>query len=143
MASSGKGARKTAKNQEYRALAAFRYHIRRYLDLSDRTARSEGIEPKQYQLLLAIRGIPDDSEPTVGNLAQQLHLRHHSAVELVNRAEANDLVERSRSGTYVRVRLTRKGQRVLEKVVEKRLKDLRVAGPVLVSALQDLLEQDR
>jgi DNA-binding MarR family transcriptional regulator len=131
--------RKTAKNSDYRALAEFRYHIRRYLDFSDQAARAAGIESKQYQLLLSIRGLPEDVEATVGSLAQQLHLRHHSAVELINRAETNDLVERSRVGTRVLVRLTKKGQRVLARVVEKRLRELQVAGPGLVDALQRLI----
>src|SRR5881396_1596981 len=130
--------RKTAKDSDYRALAAFRYHIGRYLEFSDQAAKAAGIEPRQYQLLLAIRGLPETVEPTVGALAQQLRSRHHSTVELINRAETNDLVKRSRAGTHVLVRLTRKGQRVLARAVEDRLQELRVAGPVLVKALQQL-----
>src|SRR2546422_10705052 len=103
------------KDSDYRALAEFRYHIRHYLDFSDEVARMVGIEPKQYQLLLAIRGLPPDIEPTVGSLAQQLRIRHHSTVELINRTEMKDLVERTRSGSYVFVRLTRKGERLLER----------------------------
>src|SRR2546422_6740046 len=104
---------KTATDSDYRALAEFRYHIRRYLDFSDQAAKAAGIEPRQYQLLLAIRGLPETIEPTVGALSQQLRSRHHSTVELINRAETNDLVKRSRAGAHVFVRLTRKGERVL------------------------------
>jgi DNA-binding MarR family transcriptional regulator len=125
---------------EYRALAEFRVHIRRYLDYSDQAAKAAGIEPKQYQLLLAIKGLPDHLDPAVGTLAEQLRLRHHSTVERINRAEANDLVERSRAGTRVMVRLTRKGQRLLSRVVEERIQELRVAGPVLVKSLQHLIK---
>jgi DNA-binding MarR family transcriptional regulator len=130
--------KRTAKESDYRALAEFRYHIGRYLDFSDQAAKAAGIEPRQYQLLLAIRGLPGSAEPTVGALAQQLRSHHHSTVELINRAEANDLVQRSRDGTHVLVRLTRKGSRVLTQAVEERLEELRVAGPVLVKALQQL-----
>jgi DNA-binding MarR family transcriptional regulator len=136
-------ARKTATNSDYTALAEFRYHIRRYLDFSDRAARAAGIEPKQYQLLLAIKGLPEDTAPTVGTLAEQLHLRHHSTVELINRAEGKRLVERSRIGTRVLVRLTGKGRRVLAIAVEKRLQELRVAGPILIKALQQLTNARR
>jgi DNA-binding MarR family transcriptional regulator len=134
----GNKSEKGAKQSDYRALAEFRYHIGRYLDFSDQTARAAGIEPRQYQLLLAIRGLPDSIEPTVGALAQQLRSRHHSTVELINRAEANDLVHRMRAGTRVLVELTRDGAKVLTRAVEQRLEELRVAGPVLVKALQQL-----
>ncbi len=130
--------KRVAKESDYRALVEFRYHIGRYLDFSDEAARASGIEPRQYQLLLAIRGLPKTVEPTVGALAQQLRRHHHSTVELINRAEANGLVKRSRVGTHVLVRLTRQGQRILTEAVEERLEELRVAGPVLVKALQQL-----
>lgn len=131
------------KDADYRALAEFRYHIREYLEFSDRAARIAGIEPRQYQLLLAIRGLPEGLEPTVGVLAQQLHVRHHSAVELVNRSEVNSLVKRFRVGTRVFVRLTNKGERVLSSAVEKRLPELRAAAPLLVKALLHLTKSPK
>src|SRR4051812_1810723 len=136
-------AKRIATDEDYRALAEFRHHISRYLDSSDEAAKAAGIEPRQYQLLLAIRGLPPDVEPTIGALAHQLRSRHHSTVELVNRAEANDFVQRVRAGSYVLVQLTRKGDRVLSRAVEQRLKELRIAGPVLVNALQQLIKVDR
>src|SRR5579885_1078666 len=99
-ASTGRSKR-TAKDSDYRALAEFRYHIRRYLEFSDESAKAAGIEPKQYQLLLAIKGRTPDIQPTVGELAEQLRAHHHSTVELIDRAEANGLVTRTRSGTRV------------------------------------------
>ena len=63
----------------------------------------------------------------------------NSSVELINRAEANQLVKRSRNGARVLVKLTDKGQRVLSRGVEERLQELRVAGPALVEALQQLI----
>ena len=135
--------KKTATDADYQALAEFRYHIGRYLEFSDRTAKTAGLEPRQYQLLLAIRGLPETIDPTVGALAQRLRAHHHSTVELINRAEANELVERLRVGTHVLVRLTKKGERVLARVVDKRLQQLGVAGPALVKSLQELLNRDR
>src|SRR5207302_5890701 len=120
MASKAHQLKRTAKESDYRALAEFRYHIGRYLDFSDQAAKAAGIEPRQYQLLLALRGLPKTVEPTVGALAQQLRSHHHSTVELINRAEANDLVKRLRVGTRVLVRLTRKGERILTQAVEQR-----------------------
>jgi DNA-binding MarR family transcriptional regulator len=143
MATKGKATKQAATDSQYHALAEFRYHIRRYLDFSDQAARSAGLEPKQYQLLLALKGLPVGLLPTVTALAQQLGTRHHSTVELVNRAERNGLVRRTRSGNYVHVQLTRKGESTLARVVEERLQELRVAGPVLVKALQQLITNDR
>jgi DNA-binding MarR family transcriptional regulator len=130
---------KTITDFEYRALAEFRHHIRRYLEFSDELAKKAGLEPKQYQLMLAIKGLPEGLEPTVGVLAHQLGIRHHSAVELADRAEKNGLVERVRTGTFVFVHLTKQGERILARGVEARLEELRVAGPILVKALQKLL----
>lgn len=131
--------RKSNTDSRYRALAEFRYHIRQYLHFSDQAAKAAGLEPKQYQLLLAVRGLPDGVSPTVSALAHQLRTRHHSTVELVNRAERNGLVKRSRKGNYVMVRLTKQGERTLARVVDRRMKELRTAGPVLVKALQQLI----
>lgn len=133
-----RAAKRTVKDSDYRALADFRYHIQGYLDFSDQAARAGGSEPKQYQLLLAIKGLPKDVNPTVGVLAERLHIRHHSAVELVNRAEANKLADRTRAGSYVFVRVTKQGQRVLERAVQERLEQLHVAGPILAKTLQQL-----
>jgi len=127
-------------DDEYRALAEFRHQIRRFLHLGDQIARAVGIEPRQYELLLAIRGIPLAVEPTIGAIADQLRLRHHSAVELVNRAEVNGLVSRFREGTRVFVQLTTKGERIVANAVTARIRQLRVDGPILVEALQQLIK---
>src|ERR1051326_5620696 len=137
MATERKATQKVSSDSRYRALAEFRYHIRHYLEFSDQAAKAAGLEPKQYQLLLALRGLPDGVTPTVSVLAERLRIRHHSAVELVDRAERNGLVKRARSGNYVLVELTKKGERILSRAVDERLQELRVAGPVLVKALQD------
>jgi DNA-binding MarR family transcriptional regulator len=131
---------KTAvKDADFRALADFRYYIRHYLDLSDRAATASGVEPKQYQLLLAIRGLPADIDPTVGNIAQSLHTRQNSTVELLNRAEQNDFIKRERVGGRVFVHITAKGERLLQKIVAGRMRNLRDAGPRLVQTLQKLV----
>src|SRR5262245_61329504 len=131
-----------AQDSRYRALAEFRYHIRQYLHFSDQAAKAAGLEPRQYQLLLAIKGLPEDVAPTVSTLAHQLRILHHSTVELVNRAQRNGLVKRVRTGTYVLVQLTKKGERTLERVVDKRVRELRAAGPTLVKALQELIDSE-
>lgn len=102
--------------EDFEALARFRFAVRSYLRFSDETVREHGVTPQHYQLLLAIKGVPGREWASVGELAEQLQLRHHSTVELVNRAQGNGLVERAADpgdGRTVRVVLTDRGQRML------------------------------
>lgn len=102
--------------QDFEALARFRFAVRSYLRFSEETVREHGLTPQHYQLLLAIKGTPERDWATVGELAEQLQLRHHSTVELVNRAQGNGLVERHPDPgdrRTVRVGLTDQGQRML------------------------------
>src|SRR5690349_19938340 len=106
---------------EYQAMAELRYHIRQFLREGDAAARAAGLEPQQYLMLLAIRGMPDGSAAKIQSLADSLLVRHHSAVELVDRLEKNGYVRRARSREdrrQVLVSLLPKGQRVLERVVQ-------------------------
>lgn len=82
--------------QEFQALAEFRYQLRRFLHFSEQVARAAGIEPQQHQLLLAIKGLPEGRTASVGELADRLQIQHHSAVELINRTVERGLIERNR-----------------------------------------------
>jgi len=131
---------------DYRALSEFRYQIRRYLELADAGAKAADLPPRQYQLLLAVKGLPEGTEPTIRTLAERLGVRHHSAVELVDRLEQRGLVQRERNEShrsFVFVRITRKGESILEKLVALRKADLQTAGPILVKALTTLTKKDR
>ena len=101
---------------EWEALAAFRRELRRFLRFSEDAARSHGVTPQQHQLLLAIKGTPGRDWATIAELAENLQLRHHSVVGIVDRSEAHCLVERSRhqdDHRSVEVRLTSTGESVL------------------------------
>jgi len=129
---------------DYQALAEFRYQIRRYLAVSDQAAEAEGLPSQQYQLLLALKGLPAGMEATITNLADRLGVRHHSAVELVDRLEKRGLVKRERSDvhrSFVFVRVTKDGESMLRKLVASRKVDLKVAGPILVKTLTTLTKQ--
>lgn len=105
--------------QEFEALARFRFGIRRYLRFSEEVVRGQGLTPQQYQLLLAIKGFPERDWATVGELAERLQLRHHSVVELVNRAQRQALVRRAddpEDARVVRVLLREKGERTLARL---------------------------
>ena len=101
---------------EYRALARFRRSLREFLHFSEEAARGAGLTPAQHQLLLAIRGGDAAGPPTIGELAEALKLRHHSAVELVDRAVTAGLVERQsdpHDGRCQRVQLLPPGEEKL------------------------------
>ncbi|HTZ49005.1 MAG TPA: MarR family transcriptional regulator [Verrucomicrobiae bacterium] len=128
---------------EYRALGELRYLIRRFVQEGDVTAKQAGLEPQQYLLLLAIRGLPNGQEATISKLAERLSLRHHSTVELIDRLESHGFVKRMRSKEdrrQVLVALQPRGMKLLEKVVEQRIIELRANGRALVEAIGSLLE---
>jgi DNA-binding MarR family transcriptional regulator len=120
--------------QDFEALARFRFGIRRYLRFSEETVRSHGLTPQHYQLLLALKGFPEREWATVRELAERLQLRHHSVVELVNRAQAQGLVERAphpEDARAVRVSLTADGERILGRLSALHRDELRRMDSVL------------
>ena len=97
-------------------LAAFRYHLRRFLQFSEQAVQAAGLTPRQYQALLAIKGSAQQERLTVGELAEQLQIVYHAAVELVNRLSAQNLLERHDSlddRRKVFVKLSRRARRFL------------------------------
>jgi DNA-binding MarR family transcriptional regulator len=137
---------KRLKPGDYRALGAFRYEIRKFLAFSEKAARGAGIEPQQHQLLLAVRGLPEDTRPTIRAVAERLCVAHHTTVALVDKLEDKGLLERERSTEdrrEVLLSLTREGDAVLERLSELHHDQLRRVGPNMVSALQAILGKQR
>jgi len=133
------------KTEQYRALAELRHQIRHFLSEGDRTARASGLEPQQYLLLLMIRGLPEGQAATIRTLADRLTLKHHSAVELVDRLEANGFVRRTRARDDRRnviVSLLPRGERMLEEVARQRIDELRSNGHELVRVIDRLLDRE-
>jgi DNA-binding MarR family transcriptional regulator len=131
---------------EYRALAELRYRIRHFLREGDAVAQAVGLEPQQYLLLLTIRGLPAGEEATIRTLAERLALKHHSAVELIDRLEAHGYVRRSRGRDdrrRVLVSVLPRGERMLEEVARHRINELRSYGHELVQAIDQLLQKTR
>ena len=131
-------------SDEYRALAEFRWRLRRFLHFSEQATRAAGLEPQQHQLLLALRGFPTDQPVTIGDLAARLLLQHHSTVELVDRSARQGLVERQRDETDRRrviIRLTAAGEAVLRALSLPHREELRMAGPALAHSLDSLLRE--
>ena len=128
--------------REYRALSELRYAIRRFLEFSEGAARTADVEPQQHQLLLALKGLPEDQRPTVGAVAERLRLQHNSAVELAKRSIERGLVERLESESdrrEVLLRITRKGEGVLRRLSLAHRAELRSAAPALTKALEALV----
>ena len=119
---------------DYASLLEFRTALRRFNHWSEQQAKAVGLTHAQHQLLLAVKGHNSDQPPTIGDVADYLLLRHHSAVELVNRAQAGGLIERQRDtsdGRMVRLRLTPKGDECLEKLTTLHLSELKQLAPLL------------
>jgi len=131
---------------DYRALAEFRYQIRKFLRFSERAVRAAGIESGQYQLMLAIKGMPEGVRPRIRELANRMHIQHHSAVELVNRLGAGGYVRRERAQDDKRevlLTLTPKGERVLGELALHHHEELRSAAPGLVAALRKVMQAEK
>jgi DNA-binding MarR family transcriptional regulator len=127
---------------DYEDLLALRTGLRRFLRWSEQQAEAAGLTPAQHQLLLAIRGHPDRRGPTIGEVADYLLLRHHSAVGLVDRAEEADLVSRSRDAQdqrVVRLQLTGEGEERLEALSASHMEELHRLALRLPSAWRGLM----
>jgi DNA-binding MarR family transcriptional regulator len=136
------GGMKKLALSDYQALAEFRYQIRRYLHFSEQVVKKAGLERGQYQLMLAIKGMPADVRPRIRELANRMQIRHHSAVELINRLEARGFVHRTRAQDDKRevlLALTQKGEKVLGELALHHHDALESAGPELVKALRRVM----
>jgi DNA-binding MarR family transcriptional regulator len=127
------GARPLTRD-DFEHLLAFRTSLRRFQRWSEDQAKVAGLTHVQHQLLVAVKGHPGGLPPTVRDLAGYLLLRHHSTVELVDRAEAAGLVRRvadTRDARLVRVRLTPKADRILTDLTPAHLVELHSLAAVL------------
>lgn len=132
---------KSLSKTEYETLAAFRYALRRFIHFSEQAARTVGLTPQQHQAMLAIKGFPGRNCVAIGELAERLRLRHHSAVGLVDRMAAENLLERklaSEDRRKVLLRLSRIGEEKLEKLSAMHRQQLKQAGPELSRLLDHL-----
>lgn len=126
---------------EYEALAAFRYALRQFQHFSEAAAKAVGLTPQQHQALLAIKGFPERDYVIIGELAERLQIRHHSAVGLVDRLARQGLVAREPSEDdrrQVYVSLTRRGRDLLEELSEVHREELRRVGPQISELLDRL-----
>ncbi len=124
---------------DYRAMAELRYQIRRFLRFSEEASRKEGLEPHQYQLMLAVKGLPEGVRPRISELAERLQIKHHSTVELVNRLETRGYLRRQRGDgdkREVLLELTTKGEEVLRGLALHHRDELHLLGPAFIAAIK-------
>jgi DNA-binding MarR family transcriptional regulator len=137
------GGMKRLTLSDYQALAEFRYQIRKFLHFSEKAVQASGLERGQYQLMLAIKGMPEGVRPRIRELANRMQIQHHSAVELVNRLEAGGFVRRDRAQDdrrEVLLALTPKGEKVLAELAIHHHEELQNAAPKLVTALRKVMK---
>jgi len=143
--SKGKNSRPLQEN-EYMALAEFRYQLRRFLRHMEEEVRQVGLNPQQYQLLLAIKGLPRHQVPTISCLADRMQLNHNSMVELVDRCEDRSLLRRTRSDDdrrQVTLSLTSEGDTMLRRLGTAARRELSSIGPSLVESVLRLIRTPR
>jgi DNA-binding MarR family transcriptional regulator len=124
----------TLEQTDFEHLLQLRTGLRRFLRWSEQQSKEAGLTPAKHQLLLAIRGHPDPSGPAIGEIADYLVLRHHSAVGLIDRAVREGLVTRApdeSSRSVVRVTLTPDGIAKLDALAEAHLQELAHLAPTM------------
>ena len=126
---------------EFRMQADFRFHLRRFLKLSEDNARSLGLEANQFQLLLAVKSDGLDGGPTITQLSRRLLVGTNSVVELVDRLEKKGVIERFQQGKDKRkvfLRLTKRGEELVQEIAALNREGLREALPSFVQFLNSL-----
>ncbi|MGA9451880.1 MAG: MarR family transcriptional regulator [Verrucomicrobiia bacterium] len=130
---------------EYEALAEFRYALRQFLHFSEDAARAVGLTPQRHQAMLAIKGFPGCDRITIGELAERLQIRHHSAVGLTDRLVTEHYVRRltdKQDRRQVRLVLTSRGEAVLETLSAAHHEQLQRMGPQINRLLMRLRGPD-
>lgn len=128
-------------DRDYEALAAFRLGMRRYLAFAEAGARSVGLTTQQHQALLAIKAWTQRQPISIGDLAAQLMLKHHSTVELVGRLEKGGYTQRAvdpQDRRRVLVSLTAAGEKVLAALSANNLRELRLIAPAFAGVLRQV-----
>ena len=130
--------------RDYAQLASFRHALRGFLHFSEALAAQEGLTSQHYQAMLILRGWPDDQSISISDLAQQLLIKHNSAVGLVDRLANEGLVAREPSTTdrrKVELRLSVRGRRVLDRLAAMHRGELRRIGPLMKRFFSELTHE--
>ena len=135
--------RNSVSPSEYQTLAEFRHQLAGFLRRRRQAAEAVGLEAQQYELLLAIKGLPNSKQPTIKQLAEQLQIQHHSAVELASRLAQRGLLRRDRSAEdrrAVLLSVTKPGEKLVDEVVRYSFQQLEEEAPALLKTLGRILK---
>jgi DNA-binding MarR family transcriptional regulator len=133
----------SVSRSQYQTLAEFRHQLAGFLRRRRQAAEAVGLEAQQYELLLAIKGLPEGKQPTIKQLAEQLQIQHHSAVELASRLAKRGLLRRDRSAEDRRavfVSATKAGEKLVDQVVQYSFQQLEDEAPALLRTLGKILK---
>lgn len=131
---------------EFIALAEFRYRLRKFQRYMEEQVRTRGVNPQQYQVVLAVKGLPRNQAPTIGRLAERMQLNHNSMVELVDRCQKRGLLRRARSGAdrrQVTLSVTAAGEALLRQLGRAAREELRGSGRALIGAVRQLIQHGK
>jgi DNA-binding MarR family transcriptional regulator len=123
-------------------LAELSYHLVCLRSLGYRTAREQGLAPREYELLLALKALPPYTRHGISELADWLHMQHHGVVELATRLQRRGLLRRyhdQRDGRHTRLALTPLGARLLQVLVRQESARLRSYGGKAASSLRRIV----
>jgi DNA-binding MarR family transcriptional regulator len=129
----------------HRALAEFRHQLRTFLHASENAAHQAGLHPQQHQLLLVVAAVSPEMCPSIAYAAELLGLKHNSVVELVDRCQKEGLLQRAtdpEDGRRVCLRVTPRGQKILDRLSDIHLRELNSLAPHLIQALQKVLQSE-
>lgn len=128
----------------YEALAEFRYALRKFLAFSENAALRAGLTPQQHQALLSIKGAPGIEWLSINQIAERLLVRHHTAVELVDRLANLEFVIRKvdpNDGRRIQVHLTKEGEEALRALSVTHIEELKSIRPTLRKLLKQFARQ--
>jgi DNA-binding MarR family transcriptional regulator len=132
--------------RDYAKLAEFRRALRAFLRFSEAAAADVGLTAQHYQAMLSLRAAEEERPVTINDLAQELLIKHNSAVGLVDRLVRQRLVARGSSTKdrrKVELSLTAEGRKVLGKLAAMHRQQLQTSGPVIERHLADLSRPQR
>ncbi len=114
---------------DYERISRFRYRLRRFLRVSEKLCKDQGLTLLQYQLLLHVKGFPDRDWASIGELAERLQAQHNGVVALIDRCENLGLVKRSpgrNDRRVVEVHLCPKGESILARIAAQHQDELQM-----------------
>lgn len=129
----------------HQALAEFRHQLRVFLLASEEAAHRAGLHPQQHQLLLAVAGAAPEATISIAYAAEKLGLKHNTVVELVDRCEKEDLLQRTsdpEDRRRVCLKVSSRGQEILDDLSQVHLRELHSQAPHLIQALQNVLQNE-